>query len=165
MAKSEETAVATVPILSDDSLRGIDSMQAALAVLRDSGVEPVNIADEMGDGFSLMENADDKRTLVKREMLILSWEFRPGDFGDDGFVSMLVVTGDGGKYRVNDGSTGIAAQLREYTERTGREHAMYLPRGFRVSDYHIHRETREPVAKSYDGPKDPASTFYLDTSK
>jgi hypothetical protein len=162
---TESTEVArTVPILSDDALREMESMEDALRVLQDSGVAPVNIADEMGDGFSLLESAEDKRRLVKTEFVVLSWTFSDGDYGEP-FVSMRVMTKAGGKFIVNDGGTGIRAQLQAYTAKTGRQHGMYVPQGLRVSDYFIHRETHEPVARNYDGPKDPAATFYLSTNK
>lgn len=164
MADNEGTVARTVPILSEDSLRNVDSMSDAIALLRDSDVEAVNIADVMGDGFTLVETADGKDAFIDKEFVILDWEFRPGDFGTP-FVTMRVVTADDGKYRINDGSTGIRAQLEAFSAQTGRFHGMHVPKGLRKSFYFIHRETREPVAKDYDGPKDPASTYYLNTSK
>jgi hypothetical protein len=153
--------------LDDDTLRGITSFDDALAVMQEQGA--VEVADAvLGNGFSI---ADDKvkDRLIGIPLAFLSWSFNQGDYGsaDDGsnvFVSAMVVTQANEKYIINDGSTGVCKQLQEYTKRTGETKNLVVRHGLRKSEYRIHRETKIPVARGYDGPTEPASTYYIDTS-
>jgi hypothetical protein len=159
--------VQTSERLDDDTLRGIGSFDDALRVMQESG--DVVVADaELGNGFSIADDAVKDR-LIKVPLAILSWDFHQGEYGNpedgsDMFVSAVVVTQAGEKYIVNDGSTGIRKQLQEYSKRTGRKSNMVVRNGLRKSEYRIHKETHIPVARGYDGPTEPASTYYLDTS-
>ena len=137
---------------STEELRSISSFDDALnlaqAKLGKGNVIP-QASEELGDGFTLLES-EEKNLLIKRDMIILDWVFADGDYGDE-FVTMRLVTRDGGRYIVNDGSTGICAQLRDYSNRTGRYSMLRVERGFRKSEYaNEHSEH--------------AVTFYLDTS-
>ena len=116
---------------SPDELRAIDSWQDAQRLLLESGVELRDASTEIGDGFVML---DDKSELVNKPMLILAWIFAPGDFGEN-YCIMRVVTGDGSKYVVTDGSTGLAAQIREYEARTGATGGLLVQRGLRKSEY------------------------------
>jgi hypothetical protein len=155
--------------LDDDTLRGIGSFDDALRVMQESGEDVVLADAELGNGFSIADDAVKDR-LIKVPLAVLSWTFNKGDYGNpedgsDEFVSALVVTQAGEKFIINDGSTGIRRQLREYTDRTGgRQSNMVVRNGLRKSEYRIHKETHIPVARGYDGPTEPASTYYLDTS-
>ena len=68
------------------------------------------------------------------------------------------------RYVINDGSTGIRAQLQEFTKRTGQQANMVVRNGLRKSEYRIDKETKKPVSRGYEGPTEPAVTYYLDTS-
>lgn len=96
----------------------------------------------LGDGFAILK---DKGMAVDREFLILDWTFHNGDQGE--FVSMRIINPQGEKARINDGSTGICAQLRELTEK-GITGGIHCPNGLRVSEY------LTPEGK-------PARTFYI----
>ena len=87
-------------------------------------------SEELGNGFGILS---DKSVLVGKEMLIISWKWHDGDHGP--FVSAPVVTRDGGRYILNDGSTGIAGQLRVYENATGRDGGLRVKQGLRVSSY------------------------------
>lgn len=96
----------------------------------------------------------DKSVLVGTPFLIVEWFFYPGDFGED-FVSMKVVTMDGRKFIVNDGSTGITAQLRATSEKRNVYGGMACRKGLRVSEYTYTNDK---------GVEVPAATFYIDNS-
>lgn len=147
----------------DEVLRDIESMQDAFAALENAGVDVVEISDVMGTGFSKIEDDAGKGTLVKVPFVILHWGFSLGEYGD--FVTAHIVTEDGRKLILTDGSKGIYDQLSAFTDETGRQTGMIVRKGLRRSDYRISRETREPVGRDYKGETDPATTFYLDTSK
>lgn len=162
MAETQEVS-RVIERPDDETLRQINSVQDAFDVLSRNGIDVVDISEELGTGFQLIESDEGKGTLVKTPFVIVYWGFSLGDYGE--FVTAFVMTEDGRKLILTDGSTGIYAQLSEYTEKTGRQAGMMVKRGLRRSDYHISRETREPVGRDYEGEKDPATTFYLDTGK
>lgn len=134
-----------LPIFSDDDLRSISGFDDARELVRSSGI-PTAKASDFGNGFSVVT---DKIRYVGMPLIILSWRFSEGEFGE--MVSLMVVTETGEKVIINDGSTGICAQLREITNR-GFSGAMWCEKGLRVSNY------------SYDdgkGAPRQASTFYI----
>jgi hypothetical protein len=161
---AETQEVATVTGRPDDEvLRQINSVQDAFDVLNRNGIDVVDISDELGTGFQLIEDDEGKGTLVKTPFVIVYWGFSLGDYGE--FVTAFIMTEDGRKLILTDGSTGIYSQLSEYTEKKGRQAGMNVRRGLRRSDYRISRESREPVGRDFQGETDPATTFYLDTGK
>jgi len=136
-----------------DELAGIKSFDDALALVAEKlgGQEKVGVADqEIGDGFKLLENKD---TLIGIEMLLVTWDFHMGDFGE--FVSAKVVTRDGQKYIVNDGSSGIRDQLMQYSAKKNSQGGLFCRKGLRRSEYKYTDEK---------GNETPATTYYLDTS-
>jgi len=164
MAKQESTTVAipAVPRPDDEMLRSITSIDDAFAALAELGTDVVDIADVIGSGFSLLDDKD-KGRLVGVPMLLIAWAFSPGLYGQ--FVTTFVITATGEKYIVNDGSTGICKQLAEFTGVSGRQNGLRVMKGLRRSDYLIDKATKEPVGRDFAGETEPASTFYLDTSK
>jgi hypothetical protein len=152
--EAEETSkvLDTVPAYSDTDLLAINTFEDALNLARELyGDENLVTADQvLGNGFRLLK---DKVQLIGKAFIALSWRFNPGDFGE--FVSMLIVTEDGGKYIVNDGSTGVCQTLASYTNATGRHGGMVARNGLTVSNYEYEDEK---------GEKHPASTYYIDTS-
>src|SRR6185369_14858643 len=112
--------------------------------------------------------------LIKVPLLLLDWRFNPGEYGDD-FVSITGVSqdemGKANKVIINDGSTGICKDLREYTQKTGRMGGLFCRRGLRVSEYDTDLETGLPINKMLvreylkEGKKiGKGKTFYLDFS-
>lgn len=159
---SEETTTDIVKQngFSSEELRGIASFADVQKLFADHEIKVVDAAEEIGDGFALVEN-EKKSQFCGREMMILSWAFGEGDFRkEDGskteFVAMRFVvqeqTGGVGKYVITDGGTGIYKQLREYTDRTGVTGGLYVKKGLRESRY----------SNEYS---DDAVTHYLDLSK
>jgi len=91
--------------------------------------EVVSAGHVLGDGFAILR---DKGMAIGREFLIIDWEFHTGDNGE--FVSIRIINPGGEKARINDGSTGIYAQLKQLTER-GITRGIHCPNGLRVSEY------------------------------
>ena len=137
---------------SDDELRNIESLDSLRALLGDK----IGQATDLGSGFAVLDS-DDKRRLVGVPLMFVFWTFNDGDNGE--FVSAHVVQFDragkiNGKFIINDGSTGILAQLKEYSERTGSQRGLFVEKGLRASDYRV----------EIDGKEQPATTFYIDTT-
>lgn len=169
-------ALASLQNFADDAdLRGIGSYEDALALAEQINGNVIDIAEELGSGFALL---DDKNKLVGQEMVLIQWRFSSGDYGM--FVSVGLVTKAGGKYIINDGSAGIRDMLLEFSQSTKRFGGMKVPKGLRVSTYPTCPDcgrpltTDEPVCTAevkggvecgYVGEKrGKGETFYLDTS-
>jgi hypothetical protein len=147
MAKTETKPVDTLALRSKPAKEmGFSEISKQLYEAGD-----IVSAAEYGTGFEVLDK-DAKGQLVGVPFIVLDWTLNEGDFGE--FVSLRLVTQDNRKLIVNDGSTGIAKQIREIAE-VGEQRALYVKKGLRRSDY-------EYTAK--DGSKKPATTFYLDTS-
>lgn len=146
--------------ISTDQLKGIgttgnafdDALQLAKEIY---GEEAVQLASEaIGDGFALTDNKDQ---FIGVPCIFLKWTFSPGDFVDTktgekkDFATVRIVTKDGGKFVINDGSTGICDQLRQYTnDNFGRQGGLVALHGLRRSDY--------------ENEFGNATTHYIDTS-
>lgn len=160
-------------VFTDDDLAEVDSWDTAMSFVDGAFGEAVNAADVLGTGFR-MATEDDKLRLCGVPLLLMQWVFHPGDFGED-FVAINAVQrhDDGGisKWIITDGGTGLCAELKAYTKKTGRSGGLGVPKGLRVSNYYIDPETKKPLTKAevaqaiVDKRKPvPAHTFYLDTS-
>ena len=146
--------------LSDDAalaIRSVDDLMAAVAAEYGNGVEMLDVADVVGDGFVLLDRSQKDR-LVSVPFVIVDWRFIDSDkFQRDGkplsFATIRVITDSGQKFRINDGSTGIYQQLKTVTERTGRNQLMKVAGGLTRSDYEV----------EIDGVVSTAQTYYLNT--
>lgn len=106
--------------------------------------EVVSTLDILGDGFQLLE---DKMHAVGKEFLILDWKFILDSNGNPKFVSLRAMTPNNHMIRINDGGTGIFAQIQEL-EKKGIHGGVICYKGLRVSEYD------HPTAG-------PSKTFYL----
>jgi hypothetical protein len=155
--KTTETKAVDIPGMRSpefdaDALAGITSFDDALALATETlGADNIVRADEeIGDGFILLEKKD---SLIGVPLMFLGWDFHMGDFGE--FVSAKVVTKDGRKIILNDGSSGLYKQLAEYSAKKKRMGGLLVPNGLRKSDYEYEDEK---------GEKRPATTYYIDTT-
>lgn len=149
-AISGDIVKSTPRLFSTEELRAVDSFAAALDLATSAAGTEIPLASEvLGDGFALLDS-DEKDRLIGTDMILLDWTFSKGDF-DEEFVSVRLVTKDGNRYIVNDGGTGIRAQLRDYTDRAGVSGLLRVERGLRKSTYR-NEFTENGV------------TYYLDTS-
>lgn len=152
-------------------LREVNSLDDALRILNESGITVKDASEVMGDGFELL-NDKEKAQLVGVPFVIMSYAEAPGDFGKS-FVSLRVVTKDGRKLIVNDGSTGIRDQVVDHEAHVGSIVGMHFPNGLRASVYSFCEECKHIVSKAGvescvecgHSPMSPAATYYLDLSK
>lgn len=158
--KGSAEVVATT--VNEDSIQALDSFAAALDLF---GGQAVNIADVAGDGFTRLET---KATLLNIPLLVIDWEEVIGTETQKLFATIRVITTDGRKYRIADGSTGMMRQLQEIRDNKGVTRGILVKGGLVESKYFIDDDTREiiPADKvaTWTGAKSPASTFYFATS-
>lgn len=153
--------------LDDETLRSIASFDDALALINERfNGEIVEADKELGNGFALLK---DKSLLIGVPFIVLNAMAYPSTKGTtrDTFWSLHLVTRRGDKLILNDGGTGIAAQMDELRThqpslfsvekneddetRYVMQRPMIVKSGLRVSRY-THPEHGE------------AETYYLDTS-
>lgn len=111
----------------------------------------VDVTDVVeSDALGEVLNGEGKDKLIGEAFFILDWRFNTGDQGE--FVSLRVVTKRGVKYIVNDGSTGIFAQIQKAATKV--DGGIACRHGLRRSDY---------TYTDQKGAERPASTYYIDT--
>lgn len=155
----------------DGDLRSIQSFDDAAALAVAMFGELPSVADMLGDGFALLSK-EDKARLVGVPLILLSWDFYPGDFGSNFAAIRIVARNDDGsaaKFIVNDGSSGIAEMLASYSKQTGRNGGLLARHGFRESNYPYCAECMHAVRDNHleenAGHKvGRATTYYIDTS-
>lgn len=118
------------------------------------------------DSIGEVLNGNDKDRLLKVPFFILDFRFNEGDMGK--FVSARIVTKASEKFVLNDGSSGIYAQLLSASEK-GVKGGIACRNGLRKSDYLFCDMCREPLKRGEtmcafhpnEKPKT-ASTYYID---
>ena len=103
----------------------------------------------------------EKETLIDVPFFVMSWRHNTDKATGRPFVSVEAVTVENRKVVINDGSTGIMAQLCAIEERAGRAGGVMVPRGLRVSVYGVDGQGRPIAAGSDEKPVSVAKTFYL----
>ena len=148
----DENGVVISHSINAEQLRGVSSFDDALALMRETyGDSAIALASEvLGDGFALTDNKDQ---LCGVGLAFISWLKSDGDFGD--FLAARVVTEDGRKFVITDGSTGIYQQLMTFAQERGRMGGLVAKNGLRRSDY---------TYTDSEGKERPAVTYYIDTS-
>jgi len=149
MVDKSSTPATPEPVgLSSADLASINSFDDATRLINEKLGGQVADVQELGDGFALLDNKD---TLIGVPFIILQSVFRKGDYGP--YVSCHVVTQDGRKFIINDGSAGIRDQISMLWERKPETKGKPIAcrNGLRKSTYN------HPV-------HGPSVTFYLDTS-
>ena len=160
----------TTAQLNVETLRSMESFDDALAALIDAGITPAD-SSEYGDGFELATDRD-KESLVGTPFVVLSYAVADGDYGDK-FVSLRIMTANGRKLILNDGSTGIKDQaLNTILPARGTLVGLHCRHGLRASTYTFCEDCKT-IGKSNSSqcpqcghsPMKPAATFYFDVSK
>jgi hypothetical protein len=150
------------PQFGTGDMRGIVTFEDAMALMQSAGISVDDAAEAIGDGFVLLE---DKAKLQDVPCLFMTWSFSPGEYGNGEYVTARVVAkldnGTVAKYVLNDGSTGIYKQLREYTDMSGKLGGLAAHGGLKVSNY------TKDIFNPKTGKEEPtaATTVYIDTSK
>lgn len=167
-------SLSTTETFTDKELRSVGSFDDALALIQREYGDVVSVTEHLGNGFALLQR-DQKAKLVDVPFLILHIRFSEGDYSDDGFVTMAVVTGKGERFILNDGSTGIRDQLFELVANNpGRYGGYQVPGGLRVSVYDTcfgcgkpRPDAQEVCAGCGDTStkRAPGETYYLNTSE
>jgi hypothetical protein len=160
---SESSTEVELKLPAGNELRDM-SFDEIAALFEGQTVDALDVIET--DAIGEILNGDDKSRLLGQPFFILDFRFNIGDQGD--FVSMRVVTKNGDKYVVNDGSTGLYAQLKTVAEK-GVTRGIACRHGLRKSDYLYCPECRETLKKGENNcvfhpdvtPKK-ASTFYID---
>lgn len=122
-------------VFDEDALRSLSSFDDALKLAERVHGQVENVADVLGDGFTLV---NDKADLEGLAMILLEWTFRQGDY-DRPYVSVRAVArlknGQPWKVIFNDGGSGIAEQLAKHTKKTGKTGGLVVPKGLNRSEY------------------------------
>lgn len=155
-----------------DALQGIASFEDAINLVGTTLGYVDDAAKVMGDGFALLSSDGAKARLVNKPLILMSWSFHPGDYGSEFAAIRIVAQEDNGsisKYIVNDGSTGVAKMLREYTNKTGKHGGLIVRHGFRASEFDYCEECRSAACTDVADHKEAgfhkkATTYYIDTS-
>lgn len=151
----------------DAVLREIDDWNSLGAYVQKSDILVENLS-AYGPGTVVVT---DKRILVGVPLMILSYRFHEGDKGT--FVSAVAVTKnpvtiegrDTSKIVINDGSTGILAQLMTIEServKSGTDviRPLYCPAGLRESTYERKDENGAPILNDRGRPE-MGTTYYL----
>lgn len=159
-ASDENTSdeVETRTVFNTEQLKAITSFEDAMTLIEQEFGGEIYTTDMLGDGFTLLDSKN-KTQLVGVPFIILSAtisqskEFKNEDGSPAEFASCKIVTKDGRKLILNDGSSGISEQIATLwrMEPRSKGKPLFSARGLRVSEY--------------THPKWGASkTFYLDTA-
>lgn len=152
--------------IDDDVVKSFTSWDDIQTYFASEGIA-VSTGLEISDGFVLLDEGEKKR-FVNVPLMIIDWRFFDGDFGEA--VTFRFMTSEGGKFRGNDGSTGIYQQLKDLTKTREAEghkaptQACAVRKGFQESEYTIDKRDGHALERGEEIPsefKSKASTFYL----
>ena len=142
-----------IPQISESQLRSIVCFSDAIS-LAESVYGAVALSSEvLGDGFTLVEK--DKLVGVPFVLIDYTVHTSTTNFDENGeglkFVTVRCVTQEDKRVAFNDGSTGVARQLRDLAAREIYG-GIYVQNGLRVSEYEVTDDK---------GRKSSATTYYL----
>lgn len=125
----------------------------------------VDVSD-LGDGFKLVQGIAGKKKLCGIPFVITDYKVRQKSTKVPGshFGTMHIKTVAGDALIVNDGSTGIYAQLLDFAAK-GIFKGIVCKKGLRVSeDYEVKDDNGDTVINTATGKPILGTTFYLDMS-
>lgn len=148
---------------NEAELREAQSFEEYAALTADLHGALIEASEVLGDGFTVLE---DKKVLIDRQMLVMGWVFRDGDFASK-YVSMRVVASMPGggllKCIVNDGGAGIPNELAALSLQ-GRNGGLLVKGGLRHSTYPTHQDgtplTKQEIKDGVKGAGE-GTTWYL----
>lgn len=121
------------------TLRDLDTFDAALALAEQEFGDISDANEVIGSKFLRLK---DKRVLVDTPFLVLyvsfpaSSRFNNPETGEPArFANAHVITEDGRRFIIVDGSTGLYPQLEEWALRSGRNGGLLVKGGLRESTY------------------------------
>lgn len=130
---------------SQDVIAGIVSFDDALAA-----ASAVHGDVQSSQGFRIASEHD-KAALLGLPMVLMEWYFLAGDYGNEYVEANVVVQyadKSTGKWTLRDGSTGMRAELRAYTDSTKKTGGLVCPAGLRASTFYVHPKTMQPVKRN-----------------
>ena len=142
-----------VPQISQSQLREIVSFNDAMSLVESVYGAVALSSDVLGDGFTLVE----KDKLLGAPFLLVNYTVHTSstNFDENGeglkFVTVRCVTQEDKRVAFNDGSTGVAQQLRDLATREIYG-GIYVQNGLRASEYEVLDDK---------GRKSSATTYYL----
>lgn len=155
---SDAIVEANKSVFDDDELAQIQNAADALALFGPDTANELEDISDYGSGFEILPR-DRKDSLIGTPLFLVQWKFTDSkEYVGSEFVSVHLVTEDGRKWILNDGSTGICAQLRRVTARRLREgksnpqSALRVKNGLRKSEY---------PTEDAKGNKITGTTYYL----
>lgn len=145
----ESTDVAAAEPLIDWS--GVDSFDAAIQALQDAGIE-AEVITEYGDGFILLPSKE-KSTLNGVAFVIVDGVFRVDRETGRDYLSLRIITADGRKLVVNDGSVGLYVQAEQIARKrkSGQLAGLVVSQGLTGGEY----------TTVVDGETVKAATYYF----
>jgi hypothetical protein len=155
-------------VRNEDVLRDITSFDQAYALAAESYGGVVDASELLGTGFEVL-NSEDKSRLLNVPLIVLDSRIHDGEQGE--FCSLVVVTEQGARYIVNDGSKGIYLQVLRLREKTEKEGGWLVRHGLRQSEYATCKNCGQPrqakeaecgVCGDEDTARGTGRTFYLD---
>lgn len=168
-AKQESAEIELVKKVRDeDVLREIESFDQAYALAAEAYGGVVDASELLGTGFDVL-NSDEKKQLVNVPFIVLDSRIHEGEQGQ--FCSLVAVTEKGARYIINDGSTGIYAQVQRLRNKTGKDGGWLIRHGLRDSEYptckncgkpHPTKVTKCMVCQDDSADRGVGRTFYLD---
>lgn len=147
--------IANLPKWSQDELREL-TPKTLFDTIESKNLTVTSAADVLGTGFTVL---DDKDRLIGVPFYIVDWHVSTGDNGE--FTSLLVLTPEV-KIVVNDGGSGIPAQIQEL-EPYARDGIIFVPKGLRKSVFYYDPENVEDKSREQQPGYRKATTYYLAT--
>ena len=142
-----------VPQISESQLRDIVCFSDAISLVESVYGAVALSSDVLGDGFTLVEK--DKLVGVPFVLVDYTVHTSKTNFDENGdglkFVTVRCVTKEDKRVAFNDGSTGVAQQLRDLAVREIYG-GIYVQNGLRASEYEV---------LDAKGRKSSATTYYL----
>lgn len=105
-------------------------------------------------------NKEKKDSLIGEPFIITNIRVNVGNFGP--FVTLTAVTKDDRSVIINDGSTGIAAQMLGLVQKFGTDKNILVKNGLRKSEYYVDKDTGRVVGKEPQPNSFKQATYYLD---
>lgn len=144
------------------------SFDQLLDQLRNDG--ELKEASDLGEGYHLVQGKESKAKFVDVPFVILNWrvnekwKYGPGVSLNIKTAVPVVFEGKAySKFILNDGSTGIAAQMMDYIQQ-GKTAAILCRRGLTRSDYEVTDKDGEPIIDPATNKPVDGTTFYLNTA-
>lgn len=151
--------IATYNKMTFEDLAAIASFEDALRIAGEDG--SLIGAEALGDGFRI---ETDKEKLVGVTFVVVDWDYGKNVTMGEKFIIIRLVTQDGRKLIITDGSTGIMRQLEMlFQVSKGKLRRVLCNGGLRASQYWIAEEMGVGIVQAdYAGKKKLATTYYID---